>query len=180
MVLCPATDDAQVYADNLHALCFELLDTFFPLVTVKLTSNEPSFMSADIKLSLRKKNKLMHSGRLEEADALSKQIGRLIDERNVSNISNIDCTSNAKELWDIIRCFNNKTKRCSGPTPFSPEIFNEHYATVSADAHYCSPSLRMSVAEEETNYTTEPLIFSMLDKLKSTATRPDGVPSWFF
>ena len=54
--------DPQEYFDSFYQLCLGLLDEFYPERTVNVTSSEPSFMTAEIKAKLRRKNRLMRAG----------------------------------------------------------------------------------------------------------------------
>jgi len=49
----------------------DLLDRFYPESSITFTSSDPEFVSPDVKALLCRKNRLMHSGRVEQADALA-------------------------------------------------------------------------------------------------------------
>ena len=55
-----------------------LLNMFYPVRYVTVTSRGPEFITPQIKAMLRRKNRLMRAGREEEAGALARQIGKII------------------------------------------------------------------------------------------------------
>jgi len=71
-------DDVQTQFDTFYDACLHLLDYFYPLRTIKVTNRDPSYMTPDIKRLLRRKNRLMRRGRLEEASALAQRIGKAV------------------------------------------------------------------------------------------------------
>jgi len=58
--------------DELYDVMLSLLDHFYPERSITVTSIDPDFVTPTIKAQLRKKNRLMHAGRTEEAGALAK------------------------------------------------------------------------------------------------------------
>jgi len=134
--LVHSTDPQAVY-DAFYAFASGLLDTFYPECTVTVTSRDLSYVTPEIKAKLRRKNRLMHARRVEEAGALARQIGRDITGRSKHQLSNTKKTS-AKKLWKAVRQL---TGRKHDPA-FDPSIMaaklNQHYANVSTDASYTS------------------------------------------
>ena len=68
----------------------ELLHRFYPETTITITSRDPDFVTPDIKAKLRRKNKLMRSGRIEEAAAIAKQVGIEIARQNAHTLKHVD------------------------------------------------------------------------------------------
>ena len=60
-------------------------------------------MTPDIKTKLRKKNKLMRAGRLEEAGALAARIGNDITRHNKIRLMKTCSKSDAKDVWTAVR-----------------------------------------------------------------------------
>jgi len=58
------TDDPQLEYDKFYSVALELLNRFYPQRTITVTSRDPEFVTGDIKAKLRRKNKLMRSGRV--------------------------------------------------------------------------------------------------------------------
>ena len=63
--------DTQTAFDQFYRTSLWLLDQFYPEKTVTIRSQDPAYMTPDIKTKLRKKNQLMRAGRLDEAGALA-------------------------------------------------------------------------------------------------------------
>ena len=55
--------------------------------------------------------------------------------------------------------------------------FNSHYAAVSTDKGYLSPSKKHTTATADFVYLTDWQVFRILDTLKPTATGLDGLPA---
>src|SRR6218665_910819 len=64
------------------------LDRIYPLRTVTLTSSEPAFMTPEIKGLLRRKNRLMRAGRIEEASACARRVGKAIEKNKETSVGN--------------------------------------------------------------------------------------------
>ena len=66
-------DDPQEVFDRIYSMMYELLDTYYPERSVTITSSDPPYITPSIKCMLRRKNKLMRSGRVEKAAALAEK-----------------------------------------------------------------------------------------------------------
>jgi len=96
--------DTQEEFDKFHCIIRRLLEQFYPERRVKITPRDPPFMTAEIKIKLRRKNKLMHKGRLEQASDLAKRIGgKDIMRHNKHRFDKINEKSNAKDMWAAVR-----------------------------------------------------------------------------
>ena len=62
-------------------VAYQFLDAFYPECTITVTSRDPSYMTGYVKAMLRKKNRLLHKVRVEEASALARRIGNEITRR---------------------------------------------------------------------------------------------------
>jgi len=76
-----------------------LLDRFYPITKVSLTSNDLPYVTADIKYMLRRKNKLMRSGRVEEAGAIAARIGSAIIRHTTAEFKYIDVKVDGQDMW---------------------------------------------------------------------------------
>ena len=68
--------NTQVEVDFFYLKAIELLDQFYPERTVTLTTRDPDYITPEIKSMLRRKNRLMRAGRVEEAGSLAERIGK--------------------------------------------------------------------------------------------------------
>lgn len=154
-----------------------LLNKFFPVSNVTITSRDPPFMTPQIKLLLRRKNRLMHAGKIEMAQNISVQVQKLISKQNSSIFKFTDGFS-CKELWDKVngkrKCFTDNSFK------FNAEELNEHFCSVSQDPDYELPSLKLSCDAEFLNNNIQPwTVHKLLSSLKATASGIDELPYWF-
>ena len=99
----PEKHDVQMQFDHFYETTLGLLNQFYPERRVLLTSNDPEYITPEIKDDLRRKNKLMRAGRLEEAGALSRRIGTKIIHRNSARLNTLNHKVDTRELWEKIR-----------------------------------------------------------------------------
>ena len=165
--------------DYFYQAANDLLNQFFPLRNVTVTSTDPSFVTPEIKMLLRRKNKLMRAGRVLEAESMAEKVRRLIIKSNVTTFHNTDPRGGVKELWDKVNHIRNKTNQAVPPACVTAHSLNQHYAQIPTDPLYSPPQYKLSALLNNTCQVTEMQVFNCLDRLKSTATGPDGLPSWF-
>ena len=96
-----SSTDTQSMFDCFHETALQLLNSIYPERTITLTSRDPDYMTAAIKAKLRRKNRLMHAGRMEEAEALAVRIGKDIGSRCKTRLSHTDSKINAKDMWPL-------------------------------------------------------------------------------
>ena len=82
------------------------------------------------------------------------------------------------DLWTAVKKVTGKKQNLQSSSVFTAEQLNEHYALVSTDRHYSHPALNLDNSREY-HTVSEYEVFHKLDKLKPTATGPDGLPAWF-
>jgi hypothetical protein len=63
--------DTQTQFDEFYSKAMSILNRFYPERTVTITTRDPEYVTPDIKLKLRRKNRLMRAGRTDEAGALA-------------------------------------------------------------------------------------------------------------
>ena len=170
--------DAQTVYNFLSDILIGLLDKYYPLRSVTITSRDLPFMTPYLKLLLREKNALMRSGRIEQANALAARIGKAITAFNSGWLSSANSINNSHDMWDKVRKVTNKTAATSANNSFTAEALNTHYAAISSDTSYTAPPPKHSCTEV-LQWPCEEQIFKSLDRLKVTAAGLDGIPSWY-
>ena len=177
--VCEMSDKPQEEFDKFYVTALQLLNQFYPVNKITISDRDPDYVTGEIKWKLKRKNKLMRQGRLEEAGALARRIGLDIIHNNAIQLKKVNHKIDAKAMW---RTVNNLTKsgRKNNECAFgvSEADLNEHYAKISTDNNYTAPQ-RKSTATDNQNPFTEFEIFRILDGLKSTATGLDELPAWF-
>ena len=101
--------NTQEEFDSFYATATCLLNQFYPQRSITLTTRDPQFITPEIKAKLRRKNRLMRSGRIEEASALAARIGR--DMKKIRQ-------DPLPENWREIRCqgYVERSKAVDGQT----------------------------------------------------------------
>ena len=179
---CTCTGDysVQVAFDLFYSICYYVLDTFYPLIRVKLTSRDPPYITPYIKLLLNEKKKLLKSGRIDKADFLSNRIGAEIAKFNHNQLQNFDNFTNPKEMWETIRTIT--SKRDNQPRHFQNVIsaneLNDFFQAFSADPNYARPQVK-NIVPPYGGWVTEQEIFNAISTLKATSEGPDLLPFWF-
>jgi len=58
------------------------------------------------------------------------------------------------------------------------QILNEHYAAISTNMSYQPTQIKLTAAPRD-SLSSEVHVFRLLDTLKPSATKLDGIPAWF-
>ena len=98
----PITNDCQSEFYQFYATALGLLNKYYPERTITITSRDPEYITPDIKAKLRRKNKLMRAGRIEEADALAERIGTDITKQNSTRLRHINPRTSARDMWAAV------------------------------------------------------------------------------
>ena len=171
--------DTQSAYDEFYGIVYELLNYFYPKQTITVTSRDPTYITPAVKSKLRRKNRLMHKGRIEEASALAKRIGEDINRKCQTRLAKLDGRVDAKGMWAAVRQFTGRQKETVAVSGVTADSFNQHYANISTDSMYADPLPKHSANPANTDFFSEWSVFQMLDKLHPTATGMDDLPVWF-
>ena len=164
--------------NHFYDKALNLLDRFYPETNITIRARDPAYMTPSIKSKLRKKNKLMHRGRIEEADQISKRIGIEIVKSNSVCLKAVDNKNSSKDLWAAVKRLTNREHGEVIAENVDASIFNSHYANISSDLNYTQPLLKLTAVQRLTTFS-EFGVFKLLDQLKPTATGLDKLPAWF-
>ena len=93
--------------DRIHNVMLQILDDYYPVRRITITSADPPYITPNVKSMLRRKNRLMRSGHVEKAAALATKIGRAIRNYNTAELSRVDVLSDASNMWAKPRRFVN-------------------------------------------------------------------------
>jgi len=128
--------NVQSAFDSFYSATLELLNYFYPERVITVSSRDPTYITPSIKAMLRRKNRLMRSGRVEEASALAKHIGRSIAARNMKRLKRDGGSIDAKDMWDAVRHLTGRKQEDVQLDGANAESFNVHYANISTDPDY--------------------------------------------
>jgi len=175
--------DTQEEFDRLYSDLLKLLNTHYPERSVTITSADPPYVTPSVKYMLRKKNRLMREGSVEQAAALAVKIGDAIKAYNSAELSRVDVLANPQNMWAKVRQLTGRSKT-TGSASTNPTItaavLNDHYASISTDANYTAPHVKSTANRQfADSHITDWRMFEILDGLKPTATGLDNIPAWF-
>lgn len=171
--------DTQTQFDEFYSKAMSILNRFYPERAVTITTRDPEYVTPDLKLKLRRKNRLMRAGRTDEAGALAQQIGKDITRRECTRLRRVGNKADKGDIWAAVRRLTSRHQHTPEIPGVDSDALNNYYAAISTDQDYRSPSLKESVRENQQEYISEWEIFKILDHLRPTATGLDQLPSWF-
>jgi hypothetical protein len=171
--------NTQLEFDFFYSTALDLLNKFYPEQTVSITSRDPDFITPDIKSKLRRKNRLMRAGRVEEAGVLAERIHKDITRRGRNRLNKIDGRADAKQMWAAVRQLTGRRQQTASVAGVTAESLNNHYAAISTDPSYTQPTLKHSTSLLNPEFIPEYRVFQLLDHLHPTATGLDQLPAWF-
>ena len=96
-------------------------------------------MTPEIKAKLRRKNKLMHAGKIEEANALATRIGSDIIRHNSAQFRSVDVNVDAKDMWLKVKQLSSRGGKSEAKCDVTADQLNKHYAAISQDHRYLPP-----------------------------------------
>ena len=121
----------QASYDRLYDSLLQLLDKYYPEQRVSITSADPPFITPAVKEMLRRKNRLIRSGKVEQATALAGKIDIAIKNYNRAELSRVNILVDPRSMWTKVRQLTGRTKSiCNQVTNhgISADILNNHYA----------------------------------------------------
>ena len=125
------SQEPQHLFNQFYNIAYSLLDQFYPIRSITVTSRDPDFVTPDIKAMLRRKNRLMRAGRVEEAGALAERIGKAVTRRSKKRLCRIDRQHGAKAMWEALRQMTGRRQNVSVVDGVSADSLNEHYSPVA-------------------------------------------------
>jgi len=173
------TDYTQQSFDWFYHAVLGLLNTFYPVHYVTVTSRDPDFITPQIKAMLQRKNRLLWAGREDEAGALAQQIEKIIKRHNTTRLSHVEHKGGSKNMWETVRRLKVRRPKACFVDGVTADSLNAHYASISTDPEYIEPHLKHTVNELGVEYVSEWSTFNALDTLHATATGLDEIQAWF-
>src|SRR6218665_3999391 len=175
VVDCP---DPQRAWNLFYTSALSLLESVYPMRRVTMTLADPPYLTPATKTMLRRNNRLMRSGRLEEASALARRIGIAIQKANNKHFRNIDPQAGPADLWRRVNQVVKKRTTDGDSGALTAALLNEHYARTSFDNAYSEPLKKHTVLKQQ-ELVSEYRMFGLLHRLHHTADGLDGLPAWF-
>ena len=171
--------DTQTQFDEFYSKAMSILNRFYPERAVTITTRDPEYVTPNLKLKLRRKNRLMRAGRTDEAGALARQIGKDITRRECTRLRKEGSKADTGDIRAAVRRLTSRYQQTPEIPGVDSDALNNYYAAISTDHDYRPPSLKESARENQQEYISEWEIFKILHHLRPTATGLDQLPSWF-
>jgi len=86
----------------------------------------------------------MRAGRIEEADALARRIGKDIALRSKTRLSRISPKTSVRDLWDAVRQLSGRKQNVDVDESVTASSLNQHYANISTDPGYQPPKHKLT------------------------------------
>ena len=164
------TDDVQANFDQMYRYLHEMLNRFYPERETTVTTADQHFVTTAVKAMLRRKNRLMRAGRVEEAAAIAKRVRSIITKNNSVRLHRCDTRRNVRKTWSKVRAITRRRNDdAAAGIILTADVLNRHYTSISTDPAYV-PVQRKLTAGGAGSHFTEYDVFHMLDRLKPTAT----------
>ena len=175
-VVC--SDSPEHAFDKFYEIALNMLDSFYPMKSITMSNHDPGFVTPEIKSLLRRRNKLRRTNKMEEVNAISKQISKIIVRQNSKTFAKTPRGS--KELWERVNKITGKAKASQGvgPGSINAENLNAYYASMSTDDQYDVPVCKLPEPRYFETFS-EFEVFRQLDTLGATSSGLDGLPHWF-
>ena len=68
----------------------------------------------------------MRAGRIEEASACARRVGKAIEKKTKKHLLGIDSNTGPKELWESVRAIQGKRKEACNSENLTAEALNAH------------------------------------------------------
>ena len=181
--------DCQSAFDQFYSIINCIFDNVYPPRRVTITSRDSPFITPNIKFLLRRRNRLMGRGRVEEANAISTRVGAAIKIFNSRRLADINFTQRGVG-GDAVSAMWSRVREVSGggvfgspdpPPGITADTLNSHYSSVSHDASYAPPSALSSCAPcpASSDWPSPLSVYKLLTQSKTNAIGCDGIPPWF-
>ena len=86
----------------------------------------------------------MRRGRVEEASAVARRVGLMIEKVTKGHLRNVDDSSGLEELWKKVGLVTKRGKTHASASALSADELNDHYAKISEDPSYVQPEKKIN------------------------------------
>jgi len=183
---CLADDQfSLIYSDFIKIVKY-LLHSAIPSKTVSMSYRDPPFITPQIKVLLRKRNKLRRRGKIQEADVKTSKINKLI-ERNRSKFLTNANSQDVSKMWSMVKASGSWRQVDSAvASHFTADELNGYFVEVATDPvfnkQHFSTIVENCLIKQHGDFCewSDYFIYESLSRIKRTAAGFDGVPYWFF
>jgi len=108
----------------------------------------------------------MHAGRVEQASALARRINKWITSRNKRRLCADTGKIEAKDMCAVVRQLTGRKQIVGAFDGVNAATLNAHYAAISTDPDYNTPTHKLSASQSFTTFISEWEVFKALDTLR--------------
>jgi len=119
--------NAQAEFDHFYMVAMQLLNQYYPEQVITTTSLDPEYITPSIKAMLRRRNRRMRIGQVEEAEALSISIGQAIERRCQMQLSRYNGKTDAGSMLAAVRRLTGRPQSSAREEVVTAETMNEYY-----------------------------------------------------
>ena len=166
-------------SDNeLNSTILSIMNHFFPVRKVTMSSRDPYWMTPVIKILLKKRANLLARGKNTEAELLNSRLSELINRARKGSTS--DAIGSRKWWKKIDQMSNRKAEADLNLNNHFSEELNDYFAKVFFDNSYVALDPVYVSADITLLKFNEKEVFVALSNAKRTATGPDEIPFWIW
>lgn len=176
-------DDPADCVQLLNGSLWSLFNDSFPLITVKVSSRDPPYMSPLVKHLCNIRHKNIRSHNHDRNTALQERINHLIrvNQLNAVSAENKKHHKGSKGWWDTAnRITGRKTKPACVSNVVNPDDINTYFQSINTDDAYAAPDPLPIPEGTRVPTVDENSVRYLLIHQKRTASGPDGIPYWFW
>ena len=172
---CSNLDEAA----SLFTSClYTLYDICFPTRTVRMRSNEPSWMRPSLKVLMDDRDKAFFKRQWRKYFLLRKEVNAHIIHLKKKFIDASVSSKDSKKVWKALRCLGRCPKNSKSPSNnYTAEDFNSFFASnFQRSGSSCTSNVNMTDSFSDPLPVSEVLTF--LKKVPNKSSGPDGLPPW--
>ena len=164
---------------KLNDILSNMFDECFPLISIKMSSRDPPFITPLVKHLCKIRNKNRH----RDNAALQERINALIRENQLNAIrcENRKHMKGSKAWWDTTNRISGRNKQnVQISSIVSAEEINDYFKEINTDPNYITP-VRLQIPDTvQVPEVGIDVVKHELLSLKRTSSGPDGLPYWFW
>ena len=159
--------DVNAAVDELIGRIYSLYDAHCPMKSVKISANDPPYITPLVKTLLLKRNRLLRNGRHAQALEIQERINSAV-QGNLQNTS----SKGSKHWWEVVNY--HRGKKATAPSiTIEPDVINDYYASIATIPQYHEPD-GMATLDTVPIFTMHQVYYSL------RRTGPDRLPAWVF
>ena len=179
--------DCQNPSENVQKLndtLGNMFDECFPLISVKMSSRDPPYITPLVKhlCKIRNKNRDKYNDSHENA-ILQERINKLIrtNQLNAVSCENRKHKKGSKAWWDTANRISGRNKQDVQISAIvNAKVINDYFKEINTDPDYITPE-RLQIPDTVQVPEVEiDLVKHVLSRLKCTSSGPDCLPFWFW